>query len=164
MAHFAEIRTDNNEVLRVVVVNDNDVANNGGNLSAEAETWVANNIINDKLLMQNEGWSEYPNTYWKQTSKQRLFRKNYAGIGSTYDAVKDIFISKKPYASWTLDVNNDWQPPVAYPKQYIGVDPLADNVAIDAKWNEENQKWNGIQEDTGVNYVWSTINNEWEAA
>ena len=156
MAYFAEIKTDTNTVIRVIVVSDSDVSNNGGDLSSETETWVANNIINDKLLMQNEGWSEYPNTYWKQTSKQKAFRKNYAGIDSTYDAVKDIFIPKQPYASWTLNVDNEWQPPVAI--------PLSDNGIIDVWWDEENQRWYGIKEDTGVNYVWSTINNEWEQA
>jgi hypothetical protein len=156
MAYFAEIKTDTNTVIRVIVVSDSDVSNNGGDLSSETETWVANNIINDKLLMQNEGWSEYPNTYWKQTSKQKAFRKNYAGIDSTYDAVKDIFIPKQPYASWTLNVDNEWQPPVAI--------PLSDNGIIDVWWDEENQRWYGIKEDTGVNYVWNTINNEWEQA
>jgi|TARA_R110002124_G_scaffold151965_1_gene318875 hypothetical protein len=156
MAYFAEIKTDTNTVIRVIVVSDSDVSNNGGDLSSETETWVANNIINDKLLMQNEGWSEYPNTYWKQTSKQKAFRKNYAGTDSTYDAVKDIFIPKQPYASWTLNVDNEWQPPVAI--------PLSDNGIIDVWWDEENQRWYGIKEDTGVNYVWSTINNEWEQA
>ena len=43
MAHFAEIKSDDNTVLRVVVVNNSDVDANGGDLSAEAETWVANN-------------------------------------------------------------------------------------------------------------------------
>ena len=44
MAHFAEIRSDDNKVLRVVVINNEDVANNGGEYSSESETWVANNI------------------------------------------------------------------------------------------------------------------------
>ena len=52
MAHFAEIRTDNNEVLRVVVVNNSDVNANGGDLSTEAETWVANNIPQDPLILE----------------------------------------------------------------------------------------------------------------
>lgn len=156
MAYFAEIKTDTNTVIRVIVVSDSDVSNNGGDLSPEAETWVANNMINDELLMQNEGWSEYPNTYWKQTSKQKAFRKNYAGLNYTYDSVKDIFIPQKPYASWTLNVNNQWQPPVAIPP--------SDNGIIDPEWDEENQIWYGIKEDTGVNHVWSTINNEWEQA
>ena len=59
------------------------------------------------------------------------FRKNYAGIGFTYDYARDAFIPPQPFNSWTL--NSDtclWDPPVAYPEdgnRYI--------------WNEENQEW-----------------------
>lgn len=62
------------------------------------------------------------------------FRKNYAGIGYTYDVGKDAFIPPKPYASWTL--NNDkciWEPPVEQPsdgKQYT--------------WNEDTTSWDEI--------------------
>ena len=59
------------------------------------------------------------------------FRKNYAGIGFTYDYARDAFIPPKPYDSWTLDSNKCiWEAPVAYPNDgqaYI--------------WNEENQQW-----------------------
>jgi hypothetical protein len=44
------------------------------------------------------------------------YRKNYAGIGYTYDAARDAFIPPRPYASWTLDEDSClWQPPVPYP-------------------------------------------------
>ena len=43
------------------------------------------------------------------------FRKRYAGIGYTYDAVKDQFVEPRPFASWALDSNNDWQAPTAKP-------------------------------------------------
>ena len=62
-------------------------------------------------------------------------RKNYAGIGFTYDSAKDAFIPPQPYASWTL--NDDtclWEAPVAYPddgERY--------------KWNEENQTWDVVE-------------------
>jgi hypothetical protein len=39
------------------------------------------------------------------------FRKQYAGIGYTYDADADVFVAPQPFPSWTLDDNNDWQPP-----------------------------------------------------
>jgi len=59
------------------------------------------------------------------------FRKNYAGIGYTYDYARDAFIPPKPYPSWTLNSNTClWEAPVAYPedgKLYI--------------WDEENQNW-----------------------
>jgi hypothetical protein len=62
------------------------------------------------------------------------FRKNYAGIGYTYDFARDAFIPPKPFDSWTLNENSClWEAPVAYPddgQQYT--------------WNEENQQWDLI--------------------
>ena len=59
------------------------------------------------------------------------FRKNYAGIGYTYDYARDAFIPPKPYDSWTLDVNSClWEAPVAYP-----------NDGQVYAWNEETQQW-----------------------
>ena len=59
------------------------------------------------------------------------FRKNYAGIGYTYDPALDAFYPPKPYSSWTLNTNSClWEAPVAYPddgKMYI--------------WNEDNIQW-----------------------
>jgi hypothetical protein len=70
-------------------------------------------------------------TNWKQTSYNANFRKNYAGIGFTYDAVLDAFIAPKPYPSWLLNTETcQWQPPVPYPtdgKRYY--------------WNEDTQQW-----------------------
>lgn len=58
-------------------------------------------------------------------------RKNYAGIGYTYDSVRDAFIPPKPFESWTLDEETClWNPPVAYP---------TDGKAYD--WNEQSQAW-----------------------
>ena len=62
-------------------------------------------------------------TVWKQTSYNANFRKNYAGIGYTYDPVLDAFIAPKPYPSWVLNTTTcQWQAPVPYPddgKTYI---------------------------------------------
>ena len=53
---------------------------------------------------------------WVQTSYNGTSRKNYAGIGYTYDADRDAFIPPKPYASWVLDENTcSWVAPIAYP-------------------------------------------------
>lgn len=157
MAHFAEVISDNNTVLRVIVVGDDVVQSTGGNLSVKTEEWCTSNIPNNPSF---EG--EYPQTYWKQTFKDNSHRKKYAAIGDIYDAAKDKFITPQSFASWTLDANDDWQPPITKPKQYVGADPLAENVVIEDSWDEDNQRWNGIQPETDVNYVWSTINNEWE--
>ena len=84
MAHFAECRVDNNEVIRVIVVSDQDVANNGGNNSTQTEQWVKDNIPQGvRLKAQYEAEGEtYPDTFWKQTYKQTSERGAYAGISS----------------------------------------------------------------------------------
>jgi hypothetical protein len=62
-------------------------------------------------------------TVWKQTSYNANFRKNYAGIGYTYDPVLDAFIPPQPYPSWLLNTTTcQWEAPVPYPddgKTYI---------------------------------------------
>lgn len=54
---------------------------------------------------------------WKQTSYHGNFRKQYAGIGFTYDPVADVFIAPQPYPSWLLDEDYDWQAPVLMPSE-----------------------------------------------
>ena len=141
MAHFAEIKSDNHEILRVVVISDQDVNNNGGELSTEAETWVANNIPQDKLIKAAEGGT-YPNTYWKQTSYNNNFRGRFARVGGTYDSVNDVFVEPKPFPSWVLQDNNyQWEAPVDKP----------DNTGYSTcVWYEEDQKWKATK--NGVLY------------
>jgi hypothetical protein len=68
-----------------------------------------------------------PNAIWKQTSYNTHggvhslggtpFRKNHAGIGMTYDEIRDAFIPKKPYNSWILNESTcNWEAPIAYPQ------------------------------------------------
>ena len=52
---------------------------------------------------------------WIETSIDGSFRKQYAGIGYTYDAQADVFITPQPFPSWVLDSNYDWVAPVPYP-------------------------------------------------
>lgn len=103
MAHFAEIDSQG-KVLRVIVVADEYEAN-----GAE---WCH---------------SMFGGT-WVQTSYNNRIRKQYAGIGSTYDAEADVFISPQPYPSWTLDANHDWQAPT----------PRPDGAFV---WDEETLAW-----------------------
>ena len=93
MAHFAEL-DNNNVVLRVVVVGNDCVPSDE---HIDGETWCVN---------------FFKTSNWKQTSYNHNFRKQYAGMGFTYDAAKNKFISPKPHASWALDSNDDW--PVSY--------------------------------------------------
>jgi hypothetical protein len=102
MAHFAKL-DDNNIVLDIVVIN--------------------NNVIEDLQFPESEPigiqflteWSGgYTN--WKQTSYNASFRKNYAGVGCTYDFNLDAFISPQPFASWSLDETTcNWISPIPYP-------------------------------------------------
>ena len=151
MAHFSEIRTDNNEVIRTVVINDNDIAPFGED-SPEAEQWVSENIKRDGWLYDNVFDGNYPETYWKRTSyntrhNQHLnggtpFRGNGAGPGYTYDSVNDVFWPPKPHASWVKDNSIfDWAPPIAYPNATQEIDGTSFNIMY--RWNEEDQKWEG---------------------
>jgi len=121
MAHFAELNSSN-EVLRVVVISNDEVVANGGDLHADAEAFVAS------IVPYSTGGAA-----WKQTSYNNNFRKQYAGVGYTYDSSKNKFIQPQPYASWALDSSDDWQPPVSYPddgKMY--------------NWNETETQWDEV--------------------
>jgi hypothetical protein len=101
MSHFAEINSSN--IVQRVLVAEQDFINSGK--------------VGDSFL-------------WVQTSYNNNFRKQFAGVGFTYDKANDVFISPQPFASWTLDASFDWQPPTAMPddgKMY--------------NWNEETKKW-----------------------
>ena len=98
MAHFAEL-DENNIVVAVTVVDNNHVPSDK---HADGETWC-------------KDFFNKQDTTYNQTSYNHNFRKQYAGIGYTYDTVRDEFVSSNPYASWTLDSSNDWQPPITKP-------------------------------------------------
>ena len=102
MAHFAELNGDK-IVLRVCVV-DNNIETSSGKLG-----------VNDKHV-DGETWcTNFWGGTWKQTSYNNNFRKQYAGKGMIYDTAKDKFIRPQPYASWSLDSEDDWQAPITYP-------------------------------------------------
>lgn len=124
MAHFAKIGL-NNKVIEVVSVS-NEVLHDSNGVEQEV------NGVN--FLTKLTG---YP--VWKQTSYNATIRKNYAGIGDTYDEDRDAFIPLKPYPSWTLNETTcNWEAPVPLPAN-------ADTVPY--QWNEETQSWNEL---TGV--------------
>lgn len=106
IAHFAEL-DENNIVLRVLVT-DNDFPNEGYD-------WLVDNLGGT----------------WVQTSYNANFRKNFAGVGFSYDAERDAFIPPKPFESWTLNEDTcNWEAPVAYP---------TDGKIY--KWDEESLSW-----------------------
>jgi hypothetical protein len=70
---------------------------------------------------------------WIETSIDGSFRKQYAGIGYTYDAQADVFICPQPYPSWILDSNYNWVAPIPYPndgKQYIWDETIINWVEV----------------------------------
>ena len=163
MASFAEIKSDNNEVLRIVVINNSDVDTNGGELSTQAETWVSNfvpqcGIIKEKFL------GTYPNTYWKQCSFSNTFRHKYPDLpGSTYDPVNDVFIYPKFYPSWVLDENFEWRAPVTRPENYRDqIDANGEAYKLKLNWDEDNLRWNSIDRLNPRNWIyWNPDINEW---
>jgi len=148
MAHFAELNSSN-EVLRVIVISNDDVEANGGELSSEAETFVTS------IAPHSTG-----GVAWKQTSYNNNFRKQYAGIGYTYDAGKNKFIVPQPFPSWSLDSNDDWQAPVTYPTI-----TEIDSESVLINWDEDNQKWLGeiyiVDSMVTTNYTWDATNLQW---
>ena len=99
MAHYAQIDS-NNIVTQVIVIDNKDTADANG---------VEKEYIGAAFCERLFGGT------WKQTSYNGNIRKNYAGIGYTYNADIDAFVAPKPYASWTLDANAQWQAPTAMP-------------------------------------------------
>jgi len=104
MSHFAKL---NNNIVTEVIVAEKNFINSG--------------LVGDEFL-------------WVQTSYNGGFRKNYAGVGDTYDKSRDAFIPPKPYASWTLVEDTcQWEAPTAMPddgKMYT--------------WNEETTNWTEV--------------------
>ena len=107
MSHFAEI--DENNIVVRVLVGDNNEPDEG------------------EAFMNSLGGR------WVKTSYNGTIRKNYAGVGYSYDSALDAFIAPKPYDSWTLDADAKWQPPVAYP---------TDGVMY--IWSEEKLDWTPV--------------------
>jgi len=121
MAHFARLDNKNN-VIFVEVVNNNVITDADGN---EQEQVGIDFLTN---LYEGVGW-------YKQTSYNGNFRKNYAGVGDIYDSARDAFIAPKPFASWTLVEDTcQWKAPSDYPddgKTY--------------EWNEATTSWKEIE-------------------
>jgi len=125
MGHFAKV--SNGIVTRVIV--------------AEADFF--NNFVDDspgqwiQTSYNTRGGVHYqPNTNEPSEDQSNSLRKNYAGIGYTYDTTKDAFIPPQPFNSWTLNEDTClWDSPAPYP---------ADGKLY--KWNEELVNWEAIEE------------------
>jgi hypothetical protein len=117
MAHFAQL--ENNIVTKVIVVSNQDILDENGQESEQKGIDFCSNLLGGT---------------WKQTSYNGRIRKNYAGVGYTYDEGRDAFIAPKPYNSWLLDETTcQWKAPVDMPtddKMY--------------SWDENTKSWKEI--------------------
>ena len=163
MAHFAELKamtdptgftSDSHQVVQRVVVVGNDIPAGDGilgnnDMHQDGETWCIN---------------FFGGGIWKQTSYNNNFRKQYAGIGMVYDPAKDKYLNPQPFASWSLDDNDDWQPPIAHPTI---VDDQQDPVVwvYYISWNEDKYNadnttgWEAVksndESETPTKYNWN---------
>lgn len=124
MAHFA-LLDENNIVTFVTVGRDEDDGK-------EAELSARTGQVYKQTSYNTRGGVYYtPNTNTPDPDQSKAFRKNYAGIGYTYDDVLDGFIPPKPYPSWLLNTTTGlWDPPVPYP-----------NDGKEYTWDEATQSW-----------------------
>lgn len=117
MAHF--VKLDKNNIVTQAVVVDNQVLLEDSNESEQKGIDFLNTL--------------FGNATWVQTSYNGNIRKQFAGIGYTYDEANDVFIAPQPFNSWSLDENFDWQPPTPYPTD-----------GQPYEWNENAQTWDLI--------------------
>ena len=113
-----------------------------------------NNIVTEVITGRNEDevvdgvsdWETYYGEFRGQrcvrTSYNSNIRKQYAGVGYSYDELSDVFICPNPFPSWTLNSEHNWEAPTPRPED--------ENMYI---WDEENLAWkmvpNVVSEDIG---------------
>jgi hypothetical protein len=121
-----------NEVVKIYVVDDSETQSSVEALFGDTNTHI-----------------------YRETSK--TIRERPASIGGTYDAVNDVFINVKPYASWTLNASREWEAPVTQPTD----SQRGDRSLL---WDEANQKWVGteIVDDAPSQSDWNPSTSSWE--
>jgi len=147
-ANFAEIDVTNT-VIRVITVDADEILKNGGNQSVGAETYMINNFRLSSPLNK-----------WVQSSLDGSFRKQPASIGYTFDNINNVFIQPKPFISWNLNANFEWEAPVPYPTILDNVN----NIRFVIRWDEENQEWKSycVEEEQIIEYRWNKDTLNWD--
>jgi hypothetical protein len=126
MAHFTQLDA-NNVVTQVIVVANSDTADASG---------VEKEYIGAAFCEKLFGGT------WKQTSYNGSIRKNYAGVGYSYDSERDAFIPPKPYNSWVLNEDTClWEAPVSMPQDAGTGEPPKRYT-----WDEATTSWVEIEE------------------
>jgi len=128
MAHFAKI--EDGRVTQVIVVGNSDILDADGN-----ESEVVGQQFIAGLGIEGDWKQTSYNTRGGKHPDEKPFRKNYAGIGYSYDTNRDAFISPTPFASWVLNEGTcQWDAPVPMPDMVLGDQKFWE-------WNEENGNW-----------------------
>ena len=128
MAHFAKLGVGN--IIKKVEVVSNDIAT-----TEQAGVDFLNNLYNTRDVWKQTSYNTYGGVHLLGGTP---FRKNFAGVGYTYDQTRDAFIEPKPYPSWTLNETTClWDPPVARPE--LTQEQIDNNNYY--TWNETNQTW-----------------------
>ena len=147
MAHYAKLGA-NNKVIAVHVVNDSDCINADGVEDEEVGRQFLERIHNWPLWKKTS-YNPSQNTH-KSGDNSKAVRGNYAGIGMTYDEDNDIFIGKKPHASWVLNTSEArWQSPIG-DAPALTAEQEAQNNAFTHRWiytwNESSGAWDLVDE------------------
>lgn len=124
MAHFAKVIDG---IVQQVIVAEKQIIDSG--------------IVGDALLWVQTSYNTRNGIYYEPNSdipspdQSKAFRKNFAGIGYTYDKDRDAFIPPQPYPSWVLNEQTcNWDSPIPYP-----------NDGSIYSWNEETQVWDKVK-------------------
>ena len=131
MTHFAKL-DENNVVVFVTVGRQEDDG-------LEAELTARTGDVYKQTSYNTRGGVHYnPETGEPSEDQSKALRKNYAGIGFTYDEERDAFVPPRPFESWVFDEQGClWEAPVAYPED-----------GEDYTWDEESGAWVVVPEDT----------------
>lgn len=147
MAHFAEL-DDKGIVKRVIVVDNKNCINpviklDYPNIASDVKSISGSSVSSDKastgmketVVWEDEGEGikfiqKLLGGTWVQTSYNSNIRKNYAGIGFTYDSIRNAFIAPQPYKSWILNETTcQWEAPIPHPEKGFWY------------WDEETLSW-----------------------
>ena len=165
MAHFAKLGI-NSKVIGVEVVADADCKNADNIEDETVGIQFLENIhgwpLWKKTSYNTRGGKHYQQDGTESADQSKALRKNYAGIGYTYDEDRDAFIPPKPHASWVVNETTCvWEAPVAYPSVTTYGDPEKPYVI---SWDETNTRWICTDsEETPNNFRWDASASAWVA-
>ena len=158
MAHYAKIGL-NSKVMSVLVVDDADCQNADGIEEEEVGRQFLENCFGWPLWIKCS-YNTYGNIHREGGTP---FRKNYPGIGYTWDEDRDAFYAPKPYDSWVLNEETClWEAPITYPSVTSYDDPAKE---YSISWDENNTRWVAYdQEDPSGFFEWDPNSLSWISA